>query len=296
MHTYRGTTRQLAARLGAGIGIGSVAVAGFVSPATAVPVQSVDQSACAVSEATLTWGVKERFRSYISGSIANGEWTVSDDMRYETPSFIWETGTGVVSPTVDTGEIDFTGAVHFTGHGGLMTLDLANPKIEFTDAETAYLLLDIGSNDASDDGVNAEQDNLKVAKIDLTERVTADGTSLTIDGAVPLLTADGAAAMNGEYGTYVAGDDLDPILLEATIAGCELGEQTTVPTPEEELPGSGEASAEAGAAAPGGAAEETKIPWLPIGIGVAALLVIGVTGSMLIGGRGKNNPASDSND
>src|SRR5690606_23738697 len=42
---------------------------------------------CTVTDAELVWGYKESFRSYISGSIAHGEWTVADGAAYETPNF-----------------------------------------------------------------------------------------------------------------------------------------------------------------------------------------------------------------
>ncbi len=63
---------------------------------------------CPVDDATLTWGFKETFRSYISGSIANGEWTVADGATYETPDFGWSDGTGAYDPDGGEGLIAFT--------------------------------------------------------------------------------------------------------------------------------------------------------------------------------------------
>lgn len=288
MNTHARKNRNLSARLAVGVGVGVIAAVGFVNPATAAPatpLQSVDQPVCEVTTGTLTWGVKESFRSYISGSIANGEWTVSDDMRYETPSFIWDQVEGSISPELDAGEIGFTGAVHFTGHDGAMSLDLANPKIEFAADDTAYLLLDIGSTDTTSSDAETAQSGVRAAKLDLSTSVTAGGESLAIDGAVPRLTAEGATALNGAYGSYVAGEELDPISLEATVAGCELGEQAAVaPEEPEQTPLAPETPVAPEAEAP-------QIPWLPIGIGAVALLVIGITGGMLLGGRGKKNAA-----
>nr|WP_245190322.1 HtaA domain-containing protein [Leucobacter exalbidus] len=272
------------------MGAGALATIGLVSPAFAAPVQpATDQVAgasCEVSAATLNWGVKESFRSYISGSIANGEWTVSDDMRYETPEFIWDQASGSIDSNVESGEISFTGAVNFTGHDGAMELDLADPSIEITDAETAYLILAISATDEASTGGTAEAARVRAAKLDLTDVVDAGGAAFGITGAVPRLTAEGAAALNGEYGSYVAGEELDAITLTSTLAGCELGEQaavapTTPAAPEQEQP----------VAVPAEPAQE--IPWLPIGIGGVALLVIGVTGGMLVAGRGKGNTATN---
>lgn len=266
----------------------TAATAAPAGPVPATPLSATATTAdptCTVSSGTLTWGVKESFRSYISGSIANGEWTVSDDMRYETPSFIWDQVTGAVSSDLAEGTIAFTGAIHFTGHSGAMELDLSDPKLEFTGDDTAYLTLTIGATDAADAGGEATAETLRAAKIDLADAVTAGGTELSLESAIPRLTAEGAAALNGEYGSYVAGEELDPIALTATVSGCELGESTAVVMPETEMPS-------APTPAPGATDTENAtpaIPWLPIGIGAVALLVIGVTGGMLLGGRKRPN-------
>lgn len=269
---------------------GSLGVALLAAPAaaTAAPAQThADAPHCAVDSAELRWGIKERFRSYISGSIANGGWTVSDDMRYETPDFIWDQAQGEFEGSLDSGSIAFTGAVHFTGHDGAMQLDLQNPVIEFDGDDTAYLAMTAGSTD-SGDAAAVETASVRIAKMDLASSLSAGGTQLTIDGAVPRLTADGAEAMNGEYGTYVAGEDLDPIYLTATVSGCELGAVDAVAPTEAPADGAdGEAMTTQGQA-------EAQVPWLPIIIGGVALVAIGVTGGMLIAGRKK--PGADAAD
>ncbi|MBL3698894.1 HtaA domain-containing protein [Leucobacter luti] len=275
-------------RAAALIGTATLSVGLLAAPAAAVaaPVAATTTDAsCSVSTATLNWGVKESFRSYISGSIANGEWTVSDDMRYETPDFIWNAASGEVASDLESGQIGFTGAVHFTGHDGAMKLDLADPIVEFEGEDTAYLTLTIGATDSADAGGEAAATTIRAAKIDLTGAVEAGGTELSIQGAVPRLTSEGAAALNGDYGSYVAGEELDPVVLNATVAGCELGASTAAPT---ETP-QATASPETTPSTPEPAATPS-IPWLPIGIGAVALLVIGVTGGMLLAGRKRTQP------
>lgn len=293
MQIHSRKNRNLTSRLAAGLGVGALVSIGLVSPANAVPAsptQAVDQPSCTVSAGTLSWGVKESFRSYISGSIANGEWTVSDDMRYETPSFIWDKVSGSVTPALDAGEVGFTGAVHFTGHDGAMSLDLANPRLELAADNTAYLVLDIGSADTTSGGESAAQVDVRAAKLDLSTALSAGGTELKIDGAVPRLTAEGATALNGAYGSYVAGEDLDPITLDATVADCELGEQAAVAPEQTENP----EEVPLDPATPVSPEGETpQVPWLPIGIGAVALLVIGITGGMLLGGRGKKRKGDE---
>lgn len=297
MNTSPRNGSRFGRRTTAAIGAGLIGLGMLAAPAAAVaaPLQATapTDAACTVDTATLTWGVKERFRSYVSGSIANGEWTVSDDMRYETPSFIWDKVTGAVGSELEAGTMSFTGAVHFTGHGGAMKLDLADPAIEFVGDDTAYLLLTIGSTDTADAGGEATGEQLRAAKIDLSGAVTAGGSELNIDGAVPRLTSEGAAAFNGDYGSYVAGEDLDPMTLTAIVSGCELGESVAT-APETPSP---EATAQPGTPAPEQLAPEAapQVPWVPIVIGGVALLVIGVTGGMLLAGRKKPNAASAPN-
>ena len=55
---------------------------------------SVPEGACEVQDVSITWGFKESFRSYISGSIAQGSWEASGDVGYEIPHFTLTGGTG----------------------------------------------------------------------------------------------------------------------------------------------------------------------------------------------------------
>ncbi|MGJ0203153.1 HtaA domain-containing protein [Leucobacter sp. gxy201] len=269
---------------------GSLALLALAAPATAATAapsatEATETSGtCAVGSAELRWGVKESFRSYVSGSIANGEWTVSDDMRYETPDFIWDAAQGELQASPISGSIGFTGAVHFTGHDGALQFDLSDPTIEIEGGDTAYLGLTIGATDDGD-AAAVQAQSVRVAKMDLAGALSTSGGELEIAGAVPRLTSEGAAAFNGEYGSYVAGDELDPINLTATAAGCELGE--TVATPEPDAPAEPTATPEPTA---------TEVPWVPIVVGGVALLVIGVTGGMLIAGRGKGKKPADAAD
>lgn len=245
------------------VAAGSLAAALVAAPsaATAMPLQTqVDTNACTIESAELRWGVKESFRSYISGSIANGEWTVSDDMRYETPDFIWNQAEGDVEGSLDSGRIAFTGAVHFTGHDGALQFDLQNPVIEFEGQDTAYLALTIGATDGGD-AAAVQTESVRVAKMDLEGFLTAEGSELEIAGAVPRLTSEGADAFNGEYGSYVAGDELDPVGLTATGAGCEFGAvAVATPDPGPETTEPAVAPAEQPASVPGSPSSSAAWP------------------------------------
>ncbi|GAA1317061.1 HtaA domain-containing protein [Leucobacter albus] len=270
--------RTVAAGVAAGLA-GGLLLLGPAGPGFA---STSEAATCTVSGGELKWGVKERFRNYISGSIANGEWTTENGATYETPAFGWANGAGQVQPDLEAGAVSFTGDVHFTGHAGAMKLDLQDPAIEFTGPGAAQLVLGMGAVDT--EGADVELEPVVAALVDLS-KATATGTSYSVADAPVRLTADGAAAFNGEYGDYVAGDDMDALSLSFTVSGCELGlaPVTETPTPSEEPEDVAEDPAPEPQAAP--------IPWLAIAIGGIALVAVGVTTGMLIAGRKK--PSSD---
>ena len=157
---------------------------------------------CSVTDATMTWGFKESFRSYISGTIANGEWTVADGTTYETPTFDWVGGTGTISD--GRGQIAFAGSIEFTGHGGILDTTVANPTLVLDGSSTATLLLDVSGT--TQQGAEVDEKAVPFASVDISGAAFGDGT-VTIDGAPAVLTNEGAAA----FGTYEAGEALDPI-------------------------------------------------------------------------------------
>ena len=175
--------------------------------------------ACIVEDATLTWGFKESFRSYISGTIANGEWTVSDGATYETPDFGFPGGTGTF------GNVEFEGAIRFTGHGGILDTTVANPRIDWG-GDSGTLYLDVSGTTQEGDPI----DEVGVPFADLTfgEEISIDADGgLRFEDVAATLTDEGAAA----FGTYESGELLDPLTIQLTLeASCVR------PTPEPEAP------------------------------------------------------------
>ena len=281
-------------RFGALLGTTAVAAGLLLAPtaALAAPVQMEDAAAaCQVESASLSWGMKESFRQYVTGAIAHGSWETYGTAVYVEPElsdtgavqagsdlFAWSAGEGSIDPALASGTIAFVGGVHFSGHDGGLELNIAAPGIEFDGADAAYLLLEVSEAPA---GVSGTQ--VRAAKLDLTDRVSASGQALSIAGAPVRLTAEGAAAFNGDSGrgTYVAGQEMDPIFLDATVSGCELGEVVAADIAADE-PGEG-----AGATATPISAEteEPQVPWAPIIIGGVALVVIVVAAGLLFAGR-----------
>ncbi|MGI6877754.1 HtaA domain-containing protein [Microbacterium sp. gxy059] len=264
--------------------VASLAAALVAAPAAAAPAES---SACEITGGTLTWGVKESFRSYISGSIAHGSWETSDGAEYETPEFRWSDATGSLDPETGTGVVSFTGTLHFTGHDGVLDLTLANPTIEFEDDGAAALLLDARSNDMEGEvALDAQQE--WVGEIALDAPPAASDGEIALDAQPVTLTNSGAGAFAG---FYEAGVDLDPLALALEVDGCDADAAPTLPA--EEQPPATDEPAPAAAQPPAETAPAgSDVPWLPIAVGGAALLVIGLTLGLLIGGRRSKTAAA----
>jgi hypothetical protein len=145
------------------------------------------------------WGVKESYRQYVTGPIANGEITVAapaTENPDETYHFPDATGTF----TAETCAIDvaFAGGVNFYGHDGQMDLDVADVSVKST---TGSLALYSGAT--------------HIADVAVTELAVANGT-ITVDGAAATVSADGVDFFGG---FYTAGTALDPVSFTVEVDG-----------------------------------------------------------------------------
>ena len=203
--------------------VSATSALGSVSRAVA----AADQ--CTVTAADVVWGFKESFRSYISGTIAEGQWEVTGGAAYETPNFSWTGGSGSYDPATQTGSVAFTGAIHFTGHGGLLDTTVANPTLEFTGPGTAQVLLDI-SGISMEDALTGSAEIEAVTQVPLVDvvlsaaEIDSSGDAITITAAdTPTsITADGFTA----FGNYETGTPFDPLSLTVT-ATCPPDERST---------------------------------------------------------------------
>lgn len=181
------------------------AVAALALAGVLVSTPAAAAEACPVSDATLTWGFKESFRSYISGTIANGEWTVADGATYETPVFSWSSGSGDYDGASGAGEVSFDGSIEFTGHGGILDTTIAHPRLRFVDGGRAILVVDVTGTTQAGDPVDAA--DVEFVTLDLVGTATLDGDTLRLTDTPATLTAAGATA----FGTYPAGEAFDTL-------------------------------------------------------------------------------------
>lgn len=274
-----------------GVLLGGVLLAGSLllapTAAQAAPVVTEAGASCTVTDGTLTWGVKESFRSYISGSIANGSWEASEGATYETPSFQWGAGTGSIDPETGVGSVSFSGLIQFTGHDGVLDLTLANPTLDFEGDGRATLSLDARSTDST--GVvtiDASQEWL--GDIEAPSPLPLTETGVSAEAMPNVLTNGGAKAFGG---FYEGGADLDPVDVALVFDNCDLSGAAASAEQAEDTEQSAD-TPETAQVAPTSA--EPQIPWIPIIVGGVAILVIGVTAGMLLSGRKRTDQAQPS--
>lgn len=179
---------------------------------------SVPEGACEVQDVSITWGFKESFRSYISGSIAQGSWEVSGDVGYEIPHFTLTGGTGYVDAARDDGVVAFAGGIVFSGHDGILETSLQNPELIITGSRHATLVLDVTGDTMEEVSVN--QLDVPFATVTWgrgSEEVIPSEGVWSVEGAEVVLTPEGSDA----FGTYPAGEVMDPMSLRLEVApGC----------------------------------------------------------------------------
>lgn len=208
---------------------------------------------CAVSLASLGWGFKESFRVYLEG-VAKGGWDLSG-LAYEFPEFVWTGGSGAYSAADRTGLVSFGGTLRFHGHDGALDYTLTNAWLEL-DGDTGYLVFDVTGETQGGADVNATA--VRFAEFSLAGIDPVDGV-ITITDATATLTAAGAEA----FGTYPAGEELDPVSAVIPV-GADCGATAEAPLGEE----------------PGVAEDSAPVwPWIAGGLVLAALLA---GGGMLI--------------
>ena len=194
------------------------ALSALVVLSSAAPVLAADETVstnrCEVSSWTMTWGVKESFRAYLSGAIANGEWFTDGDVTYSTPDFVVSGTSGWLGSDGQSGELAANGSISFVGHAGILDQTLSSPSVEIS-ADGATLIFDVEGD--TQEGVSVRSEAVPFATATGRVDVNADLTEWRIVQAPTVLTPEGAAA----FGTYPAGETLDPVTIEVAVEpGC----------------------------------------------------------------------------
>ena len=172
-------------------------------------VQEQGASDGTIKSANLGWGVRDSFRNYVRGGIANGSWELNGT-SYSSDAFNWSNGTGTFKG--GKGSISFSGSVRFTGHHGILDTTIANPRLEIN-GNSGTLYATMNSNDPSGKATNYGE--VALLKVDLS------GLQSSAD----------AVSVNGAFaGFYDAGKDMAPLSFSAAINGAKTTTKTVSET------------------------------------------------------------------
>ena len=183
-------------------------------------VQEQGASDGTIKSANLGWGVRDSFRNYVRGGIANGSWELNGT-SYSSDAFNWSNGTGTFKD--GKGSISFSGSVRFTGHHGILDTTIANPRLEIN-GNSGTLYATMNSNDPSGKATNYGE--VALLKVDLSGLQSA-ADAVSVNGAATTLTAEGAKAFAGFYD---AGKDMAPLSFSAAINGAKTTTKTVSET------------------------------------------------------------------
>ena len=183
-------------------------------------VQEQGASDGTVKSANLGWGVRDSFRNYVRGGIANGSWELNGT-SYSSDAFNWSNGTGTFKN--GKGSISFSGSVRFTGHHGILDTTIANPRLEIN-GNSGTLYATMTSNDPSGKATNYGE--VALLKVDLSG-LQSSADAVSVNGAATTLTAEGAKAFAG---FYEAGKDMAPLSFSAAINGAKTTTKTVTET------------------------------------------------------------------
>ncbi|WP_197020503.1 HtaA domain-containing protein, partial [Microbacterium sp. Cr-K32] len=229
---------------------------------------------CTVEGATLKWGYKESFRTYIEG-IAKGGWTLTD-VAYQYPDYVWENGTGSFDDKTLAGLVTYGGSITFTGHDGALNTTLANAAVELA-GDKGYLVFDVTGT--TQGGESVDQQGVRLAEFALGDAAVVDGV-LTLNAVPTTLTEAGASA----FGTYAAGEQLDPVTAVIPVgAACGVA--------EEKPASDSEATAAVTTATEPAASDGAPVwPWIVGGLVVVALAA---TGGVLLVRRNRKGETAE---
>ncbi|MFD4601694.1 HtaA domain-containing protein [Streptomyces sp. NPDC058464] len=254
----------------------SASVSTSASPSASEPEETPAEGD--IADGTLTWGVKESFRTYVVGSVANGRITVSGGATQAAGNgvFTFTDATGTYDTDAGTLTAAFGGAVNFKGHesDGTYALDLTLSGVRATIADgKGTLTADVTSLGTTTEDV--ELADLEAGSADLT----ATDDVITLDDVTATLTEAGAKAFSGYY---TAGTALDPLDLSIALtddAQLPSGDDGATSTPTATASDDTTGSASGGAVASttggtGGALASTGSALPAAALGTAAAVTV----------------------
>lgn len=260
------------------------------TPASPSPSASATTPAAAQGElvdGTLDWGVKDSFRTYVTGPIANGKVETTGGATASDAGYRFPDATGSFDADEQTLDAGFEGKVRFLGHkeGDAYTLDLSLTGLEVRVEDGAgTLVADVSSKDRETRKVTTYTD-LALADLKLPggELAAKDGV-VTLSAVPATLTADGTKAFGGMYTKGTALDALTVSVAldeDAELPGATGGTGGSGSTGST-TGGSGSTGATVGGTVGGSASLASTGAGLPAGALIAASGVVVAAGAGVV--------------
>ncbi|PZT74802.1 MULTISPECIES: HtaA domain-containing protein [unclassified Streptomyces] len=213
-----------------------------------------------IVDGALNWGVKESFRSYVTGPIAQGRAETTGGAKATAGGYRFTGATGTFDAAGQTLKATFGGKVRFLGHkeNGEYTLDLSLSRLTVrVNGGKGTLLADVSAKDRATKKVSTYT-ALPVADLKLPGgKLTAKDGVVTLSGVPVTLTAEGGTKVFG--GMYQAGDRLDPLTVAVSLdknatlpSGSTTGGSTTSGGGSGSVGGAGSVGGVGGAGTVGG--------------------------------------------
>lgn len=152
----------------------------------------------------LYWGVKESFRNYVEG--AGGQIEAAEGAARGVDGVFVFGGVSGGALTVDAdgkleGRLNFIGEVRMTAHGGMLSVSLADPDLEFSPSGASLAVVDRSLRTPR---------RVTFAQLDVTQMTTGDDGEIVIPAA---LSMDGCQVL-GDH--YPPSTPIDPVRLRLT--------------------------------------------------------------------------------
>ncbi|MFF2012481.1 HtaA domain-containing protein [Streptomyces sp. NPDC058195] len=239
-----------------------------------------------ILDGTLDWGVKESFRTYVTGPIAHGKAETAGGATASGDGYRFPDATGRFDAEKQTLNAAFDGTVRFLGHeeNGAYTLDLSLTGMEIrVNGTRGTLFADVSTKDRTTKKVSAYP-GLAVADLRLPGGALAARNGVVRLSAVPAtLTADGTKAFGGMYG---AGEKLDALTVAVALdKDAELPGATGPAGATPATGGSGTADGLAGGSVGGGSVGGAGA-LASTGSGVPAGALLAASGVVVAAGAG----------
>jgi hypothetical protein len=252
--------------------------------------QGGDAASCGtVNSASVGWGLKKSFRSYLTGPIAGGHWDLdgvgfAGSQGGDDGAFQFSADPSAVKVSGGDADIPLRGSVHLTGHLGALDITYTNMSVKVR-GTTAQFIADYRSNTVSSFTAGASVTGAKtgaqvpIAQFTLDQPVSGGSVNLTGPG---FITEDGNQSLGGQYGE--GNNEADPINIALDTSGDCSG-------------GGLEGLQSAGAASSGGAAASGDVSTGTPDLGLSrAPRVVGASPSTTTGAGAGSADTCDASD